>query len=506
MTLLGRATGPHHVARESPAATALPKPSEPDSETVSTTSTTLDEAYTFLKPAHVSPEAVSQVDIKALHRRIDARIVPILLLSYTFFFIDKVLINYANVMNLSRDLGLKGNDFSNAATTYAVAYLIAQLGHGYALNKSPAAKWLSLNIVLWGITTAGTAGVKDNATLQVSRVFIGVFEGALAPSCSVVLSQWYDKQGQVVRFGAWFLGLGHVSGTGLAGWRIMLLSTRVATVVVGVAAGRLVPDSPMGAGLLSDVEKAAVLRSVESNRTGVVGRQFKVGQLVEMARDVQVWLLTCMVVLTCTPSGVISTYSATLIRSFGFSPKASVLLNIPGGAVAVIWTVVAHVGARQTNTRWLWVVFCCAPGILGGALMSFTPRANRAALLTGIYLVNTVVPALPLSYQWAAANVAGMIKRPFTLSLLTAGFSIGNIIGPQSFQAKDAPDYLPAKITVLSVMAGGGVCAVLLRLHYGWENAQRDRAAGVASEHSTTEVEVWRNLTDKENRDFRYVY
>lgn len=104
-------------------------------------------------------------------------------------------------MNLSRDLKLKGNDFSNAATTYAVAYLVAQVGHGYALNKLPAAKWLSLNIVLWGITTAGTAGVTDNATLQVSRVFIGAFKAAShppAPSYSVNgmtrKAKYYDSE------------------------------------------------------------------------------------------------------------------------------------------------------------------------------------------------------------------------------------------------------------------------------------------------------------------------
>lgn len=141
--------------------------------------------------------------------------------------------------------------------------------------------------------------------------------------------------------------------------------------------------------------------------------------------------------------------------------------------------------------------------------MSFAPSSNRAALLTGVYLVNTVVPALPLAMQWAAANVAGMTKRPFTLSLLAAAFSMGNIIGPQTFQAKDAPGYLPAKITVLAVMAGGAVCAVLLRVYYGWENGRRE-TGGDEIEGSVVgearEVELWRNVTDRENREFRYVY
>ncbi|MCJ1231506.1 hypothetical protein MMC12_008183, partial [Toensbergia leucococca] len=66
-------------------------------------------------------------------------------------FIDKVLINYAAVMNLPKDLALKGNNFSNAATAFFIAYLIAEVPNVYLLQKAPAAKWLGLNVTLWGV-------------------------------------------------------------------------------------------------------------------------------------------------------------------------------------------------------------------------------------------------------------------------------------------------------------------------------------------------------------------
>ena len=64
-------------------------------------------------------------------------------------FIDKVSLNYAAVMGLVKDLELKGNDFSNAATAFFIAYLVAEVPTGYVLNKVPVGKWLGGNVVLW---------------------------------------------------------------------------------------------------------------------------------------------------------------------------------------------------------------------------------------------------------------------------------------------------------------------------------------------------------------------
>lgn len=45
-------------------------------------------------------------------------------------FIDKISLNYARVMGMNEDLGLKGNDFSNVATAFFVAYLAAEFPTG----------------------------------------------------------------------------------------------------------------------------------------------------------------------------------------------------------------------------------------------------------------------------------------------------------------------------------------------------------------------------------------
>lgn len=141
--------------------------------------------------------------------------------------------------------------------------------------------------------------------------------------------------------------------------------------------------------------------------------------------------------------------------------------------------------------------------------MSFLPAHNRAGLLAGIYLVNAITATLAIIYQWTASNVAGQTKRVAAMALIAGSFGVGNIIGPQTFQAKDAPQYVPAKITILATQAGGALFAAVLFLYYFWANKRKDRAVtglDAAGLENDSDRSRWKNLTDREDRLFRYVY
>ncbi|KAK2864982.1 hypothetical protein FQN49_004032 [Arthroderma sp. PD_2] len=494
----------------------------------------LDQAYQFLQKygEQGESEEASAVDLKKIRWKVDLYIIPIMFVCYTMQFIDKVSLNYAAVMGLNKDLKLKGNNFSNAATAFFIAYLIAEVPTGYILNKISAPKWLALNVTLWGISTACTAAARDYNTLLAARIFLGIFEAAIAPCLVLISSQWYTKAEQAPRFCIWYSGLGlgqiigglvsfgfqHVTNPDFTGWKAMFVVLGAVTCIAGIATYFIIPDSPMKAPFLTEKEKAALLKHVSFNQTGVINTSFKWSHIVEILTDFQLWLMTLITILISVSSGVVTTYSATLIRNFGYSPTKSALLNMPGGVVSIVSTVVIGFAIRYKMFRSVGIVACCIPGILGGALLSFAPETNQGALLAGIYLVNSIVPTLIVLYQWLSSNVAGSTKRSVSAALVTASFSIGNIIGPQTFQAKDAPRYIPAKIAVLATQACGAVLAIILCFYYIWENKRRDKVAaensqalpvdeGAALSQSTsTEQKKWDNLTDKENLTFRYVY
>jgi hypothetical protein len=78
---------------------------------------------------------------------------------------------------------------------------------------------------------------------------------------------------------------------------------------------------------------------------------------------------------------------------------------------------------------------------------------------------------------------------------------VGNVVSPKTFQAKDAPQYIPAKITIVAVLPVAIITTIVLDLLYVWENKKRDRRP---PSDLPPDYELL-DLTDEKNRHFRYL-
>jgi hypothetical protein len=135
--------------------------------------------------------------------------------------------------------------------------------------------------------------------------------------------------------------------------------------------------------------------------------------------------------------------------------------------------------------------------------MAWLPKSHKSGALAGVYLVNTFVGSTPIIYQWMTANMAGHTKRPFGSAVLNGAFAIGNIIGPQTFQARDAPAYQPAKITMVAMQSAVMLVCILLFVHYGYQNRKR---RNTNNGEDVEDSKAFAGLTDKQNLGLRYVY
>lgn len=129
----------------------------------------------------------------------------------------------------------------------------------------------------------------------------------------LISSQWYTKSEQAPRFSIWYCGLGtgqilggiisygfqHVQYANFAGWKMMFIVTGLITSLIGIITFFVLPDTPMKAKFLTDIEKTALLNHVAVNQTGIENRHFKWSQLIEVFLDIQVWLMFLLTVLVC---------------------------------------------------------------------------------------------------------------------------------------------------------------------------------------------------------------
>lgn len=301
----------------------------------------------------------------------------------------------------------------------------------------------------------------------------------------------------------------------------MFLVLGLVSLAVGILSLIFMPDTPMQATFLTQAEKTALLHHVSVNKTGISGHKFEWHQVKELFLDPQIWMLAANTAIVSAGTGILNTYGATLIKSFGYDSKEASLLNMPGGAVAMFATLFFAWCVRYHHLqRWAASVIGYVLSLVGACLVAFAPRDNQAAQLGGLWMIAFSLHTVGIKYQWVAANVAGTTKRACATALLSAAFGVGNIISPYAVQPQDAPRFQTGRVVVAASKAAAICILCLLALYYLYSNKRRDRLYGQSRDNSLATAaldvsdqaapehtsETWANLTDMERKSFRYVY
>ncbi|KAJ5524309.1 hypothetical protein N7513_009429 [Penicillium frequentans] len=473
-----------------------------------------DAALEFL---HKEDNGVSvNIDEKLLVRKIDWMIMPLMWAAYNLQYLDKVLINYASVMGLLSDTNMKTNQYSNLTLAFYCTYLVFELPTGFLMQRLPTAKYLGFNVAIWGLMTTLNCTAKNFGGLMTLRVLLGCFESAIAPALILITSMWYKRNEQPKRFGIWYLGTGTASMMGalvaygllfytddkFKSWQIMFLIFGLITIAVGITIFIFLPDNPMTSRLTHE-EKIIAIERLRENQTGIENKHFKRSQFVEVFRDPQTYFIVVIVTAMDVPNAAVSSFTSLIIKNIGFTTKQTELLNIPNGAVSIVAILLATWTASRYDQRCLCIAAVLLCSLLGSCLLAFSPTDMKAAQLAGNYLVQVVGSALPLMYSLVGANVAGHTKKVSMNAILLMSFCLGNILGPLTFRTEDAPNYIPAKISIVATIAVAIVASLLLRYYYIWENRRRDQQnEGEVGQENLGFLD----MTDRNNRQFRYKY
>ncbi|KAI0880796.1 allantoate permease [Annulohypoxylon maeteangense] len=489
------------------------EPSKDDKEGKSLQAADVDAALEYLNREGMT--VMTEINEKALVRKIDLMIIPLMWACYNLQYLDKTLINYANVMGLQEDTSITGNQFSLLATLFYITYLAFEFPTGYLMQRLPTAKYLGANVILWGSVVTLNSAAKNWAALAALRTLLGCFESAVAPALILVTSMWYKRSEQPARLSFWYVGTGtgsiigaltsfgfqHYHSEIFTSWQIMFLLFGLITVAIGILTMIFLPDNPMKSRLTRE-EKIWAIERLRENQTGIENKHFKRYQVWDCFTDPQTWLIVLITITSNIPNGAVSSYQATIIKGFGYTSKQTALLQIPSGVLSCISVIGAGVSSAKLNARGpIIVTLLLIGGILGGSLLAFSDITNKGALLTGNYLTNVIGATLPLIYSYSAANYAGHTKKVTMNAVLLISFCLGNIIGPLTFRDADKPGYLPAKIVIVVSTAVSLLATGVLMTYYVWENRRRDRLHSGLSHDENSE---FFDLTDRENKEFRY--
>lgn len=489
--------------------------------------TKCDEGLKFLhkvenEDEHYNEESVAEKEMEyklstSLQWKLDLILLPIMCGVYFLQFLDKTLINYAAVMGIKKDL--VGNQFSNLSTIFYASFIFFEPLNSYLLQKLPLAKFLSVCIICWGVITACHAACHTYASLMVVRTLLGCFEGPVAVSLIAISGMYWNHKQQLKRMGIWSVQAGtativggllsfafqHVKHAALQSWQIFFLVLGLITICFGLLTFFLLPDNPTNAWFLNNKEKLIIIENIRSNQTGLENKTFKFEQIKELLfKDPHTWPMFFLTIISQICTGAISTFSVTIIKTFGFSSEVSALVQMPVGVVIIISILAAtylcsHVGHRT----WIFISMC-VPSIVGYIVMISSKQ--RIGNLLSVYLLYPGSCVITLIYSWNNANTAGYTKRVARNAMTMIAFSVGCLIGPQLFRAKDYPRYIPAKITLLVTMCVSIVLVGVVALISKNQNRKKDKLQHEQEQYELEKDYEFLDLTDMENVNFRYQY
>ena len=247
--------------------------------------------------------------------------------------------------------------------------------------------------------------------------------------------------------------------------------------------------------------------------SGTQNARLKKSQVLEAFRDPRTWLICLATLLSSIPNGGISNFQSILLTTFGYTSQQALILNTPTGAVGACCVLLIGYLSDKWRDRSLVMLICIIPTILGAGLMiGLDPGGipkNKPGLLAASFLTGTFGAAFMLLLAWNASNIAGHSKKVTANALTLVAFCVGNILGTQTFQNKQAPGYISGKVSIVATLSALCLVVVVMRVWNDQLNKEKRKALAEMSEEEKEELRermAFADQTDRRNVFFVYTH
>ncbi|KAK9452856.1 major facilitator superfamily domain-containing protein [Dipodascopsis uninucleata] len=468
-----------------------------------------------------------QVEIDAatdlyLKRKVDTRILPVMIVTYLIQALDKGTLSFASIMGLKTDTHLSGGQYSWLNTCTYMAVLAWEFPTNWIVQRVPIGKYLSFNIICWAAVLSCHAACTSFGGLLTVRTLLGIFECTCQPIFVVLSSMWYKREEQAARVAFWYMMNGGqqiiggllaycftlIEHAGLKNWQILFLVYGSVSIVWGLFVGYYMPDSPMKAKCFSEEDKRLMIERVRRNQTGLQNRHFRKEHVIDAISDPQVWCYPLIQLLTALPTSGLGAYANIIITSFGFTVLQTQLLSMVLGVYIIIVLLSSAWIANKTQQNLLVMIGYILPSVASTVVLITVKNDNsvgrKSALLFCYYVALSFWAAATLGLSMLSRNVGGQTKKSVAIAMNFVGWAVGNSIGPQVFLARDAPRYHIAFGVHMGCYAALLTVLVFLRFWLTSQNNKKDRIHGRPEVIDI--VSGFGDLTDRENKYFRYIY
>jgi len=302
-------------------------------------------------------------------------------------------------------------------------------------------------------------------------------------------------------------------------WQWLMIIPGAITFITSIVFWFGFPDSPTNAWFLTPEERVWAVQRIKGNQAGVENKHWKRDQFMETFRDPKTWVLAFFAG-SANIVNSLTNQRQLIVNQLGFTPIQTTLLGCVDGAVEIlsIWLGV-YLASRREIGRGYAAVLMYVPGILGAILVNTLAFHNKVGLLFSYWLCIFAITPFVIFLGWVGSITAGHTKKTTTNAVVLCSYAIGNAAGPLMWKKPYQPrNHVPWAI-ITACNAAAAVSLLFLRYMLASENKRRQAEQHDSQDEDIyitykledgTEVEkkvdkAFRDLTDIQNREFRYV-
>ncbi|GEQ69243.1 hypothetical protein JCM33374_g2914 [Metschnikowia sp. JCM 33374] len=480
------------------------------------------------------PDSFSDIDEKKLLWKIDLRIIPLFTVLYLLSFLDRGNIGNAKIEGLAESLNLRGMQYNMCLTIFFIFYSSMEIPCNVVLRYVKPKTFIPITMAIWSVVMTLMGTVRNYHQLMAMRALLGIFEAALFPGISYILSIYYKKNEVLVREAIFFsaasmagafsgllaAAISKMNGVGnYEGWRWIFILEGLLTFVVAVIAWFYFPLNPSECSFLTERERKFVVQRVTFSSNNVISKPDRPEEpsrskplnepfehdknspdvelssptysdgptnLGETHENDKRWILAvfadwqswCMLMVyygVVVPLYGISLFTPTIIKSLGHTNTKAQLMSVPIYVVASIYSIAQawmsdRVGLRSPFLSFNFV--CMAIGYT--VCICVDPRTNPRVIYAASYIIAIgMYPAFPLVVIWFSNNLSGSYKRAVGMAFQIGIGNLGGAFASNFYRTQDSPRFLLGHSLELGFICGGFFFMMVVIVGYKLSNKRR---------------------------------
>ncbi|KAG7417755.1 putative transporter [Fusarium oxysporum f. sp. rapae] len=439
---------------------------------------------------------------KALVRRIDNRMMPLMMLLYILNYLDRNNIATARLGNFEEDIGLVAEQYNTVISIFFVGYILTQVPTNMILNKMRPSIFLPCIMICWATVSACTGAVQSYHGMIALRFILGFVEAPFFPGALFLFSSWYTKKELAVRISVLYaagqmagafgglLGSAIMAGmdgkAGLANWRWLFIIEGCATYPAAIVTYFVVPDYPATTVWLSDEERRiAVLRMAEDASKEDDRADVSAWEGAKMAFTDPALYMIWIMQLGLNTAAAFTNFFPTIVKTLGYSSTITLLLSAPPYVFAAALGITNSWHSDRVNERWLHVVWpqiFCSIGFIISAV-----TLNTAARYISTFMMMSVYGSFGCILSWVSSSLPRpSTKRAISYAVVNAGSNFASIYASYFYPSSQGPRYWQANV---ANVAFSGLCiamATILRFFLAQRNKKLEKAREHDIQHEGT--------------------